>query len=30
MDTAIKDANFTRENIEKMIKSIISIDINVD
>ena len=28
IDTAIKDANFTKENIEKMIKSIISIDIN--
>ena len=28
IDTAIKDANFNRENIEKMIKSIISIDIN--
>lgn len=28
IDTAIKDANFTKENIEKIIKSIISIDIN--
>ena len=28
IDTAIKDANFTKENVEKMIKSIISIDIN--
>lgn len=28
IDTAIKDANFTKENIEMMIKSIISIDIN--
>ena len=28
IDTAIKDANFTKENIEKMIKSIIAIDIN--
>lgn len=28
IDTAIKDANFTKENIEKMIKSIVSIDIN--
>lgn len=28
IDTAIKDANFTKENIEKMIKSIIKIDIN--
>ena len=28
IDTAIKDANFKKENIEKMIKSIISIDIN--
>lgn len=28
IDTAIKDANFTKENIEKMIESIISIDIN--
>ena len=28
IDTAIKDANFTKENIEKMIKSIISKDIN--
>ncbi len=28
IDTAIKDANFNKENIEKMIKSIISIDIN--
>ncbi len=27
IDTAIKDANFTKENVEKMIKSIISIDI---
>ena len=30
IDTAIKDANFTKENVEKMIKSIISIDINDD
>ena len=30
IDTAIKDTNFTKENIEKMIKSIISIDINDD
>ncbi len=28
IDTAIKDANFTMENVEMMIKSIISIDIN--
>lgn len=28
INTAIKDANFTKENVEKMIKSIISIDIN--
>ena len=28
IDTAIKDTNFTKENVEKMIKSIISIDIN--
>ena len=28
IDTAIKDANFTKENVEKMIKSIIAIDIN--
>lgn len=28
IDTAIKDANFTKENIEEMIKNIISIDIN--
>lgn len=28
IDTAIKDANFTKDNVEKMIKSIISIDIN--
>ena len=28
IDTAIKDANFTKKNVEKMIKSIISIDIN--
>ena len=28
IDTAIKDANFTKENIVKMIESIISIDIN--
>jgi len=28
IDTAIKDANFTKENVEKMIKSIISIDIS--
>lgn len=28
IDTALKDANFTKENVEKMIKSIISIDIN--
>lgn len=28
IDAAIRDANFTRENIEEMIKSIISIDIN--
>lgn len=28
IDTAIKDANFTKENIEKMIKSIIKLDIN--
>lgn len=28
IDTAIKDVNFTKENIEKMIKSIIAIDIN--
>jgi len=28
IDTAIKDANFTKENVEKMIKSIVSIDIN--
>ena len=28
IDTAIKDVNFTKENVEKMIKSIISIDIN--
>ena len=28
IDTAIKDANFTKENIEEMIKIIISIDIN--
>ena len=28
IDTAIKDANFTKENVEEMIKSIISIDIN--
>ena len=28
IDTAIKDASFNKENIEKMIKSIISIDIN--
>lgn len=30
IDTAIKDTNFTKENVEKMIKSIISIDINDD
>ena len=28
IDTAIKDANFTKENVENMIKSIVSIDIN--
>lgn len=28
IDTAIKDANFTKENVENMIKSIISMDIN--
>ena len=28
IDTAIKDANFTKKNVEKMIKSIIAIDIN--
>ena len=28
IDTAIKDANFTKENVEKMIKAIISKDIN--
>ena len=28
IDTAIKDANFTKENVEKMIKSIIALDIN--
>lgn len=28
IDTAIKDANFTKENVEKMIKSIIATDIN--
>jgi predicted nucleotidyltransferase component of viral defense system len=28
IDTAIKDANFTKENVENMINSIISIDIN--
>lgn len=28
IDTIIKDANFTKENVEKMIKSIIAIDIN--
>ena len=28
IDTAIKDANFTKENVEKMLKSIIEIDIN--
>ena len=28
IDTAIKDTKFTKENVEKMIKSIISIDIN--
>ena len=28
IDTAIKDVNFNKENIEKMIKEIISIDIN--
>ena len=28
IDTAIKDANLTKENVEQMIKSIISIDIN--
>lgn len=28
IDAAIKDANFTKENVEWMIKSIISIDIN--
>ena len=28
IDTAIKDANFNKENIEKIIESIISIDIN--
>ena len=28
IDAAIKDANFNKENIEKMMKSIISIDIN--
>ena len=28
IDTAIKDANFNKENIEKMIKSIIAIDIS--
>ena len=28
IDTAIKDINFTKENVEEMIKSIISIDIN--
>ena len=28
IDTAIKDANFTKENVEKMIKSIIAIDIS--
>lgn len=28
IDTAIKDTNFTKENVEEMIKSIIVIDIN--
>ena len=28
IDTAIRDVHFTQENIEKMIKSIISLDIN--
>lgn len=28
IDTAIKDASFTKENVEKMIKTIISMDIN--
>ena len=28
IDTAIKDANFSKKNVEDMIKSIISIDIN--
>lgn len=28
IDTAIKDTNFTKENVEKMIKSIIALDIN--
>lgn len=28
IDTAIKNANFTKDNVEKMIKSIIAIDIN--
>lgn len=28
IDTAIKDTNFTKENVEEMIKSIIAIDIN--
>ena len=28
IDTAIKDASFTKKNVERMIKSIISIDIN--
>lgn len=28
IDTAIKDTNFTKENVEELIKSIISIDIN--
>lgn len=28
IDTAIKDTNFTKKNVEEMIKSIISIDIN--
>lgn len=28
IDTAIKDVNFTKDNVEKMLKSIISIDIN--
>lgn len=28
IDTAIKDTNFTKENVEKMIKSIVATDIN--